>query len=327
MRTQLLKPKKKPATHTETNGHGRHARANDVVINGSVRIPPWVVGHESFRRWALSDEMPKSARFAWLGDKLRVEVQSELLHHLSDAELEETRAHACDPAVGSMLDSAIGRRVGDILIDEVVRIPGWVRNLDSFRRWAFSADFPKHGQVAFLGGKLWVDLSMETDFHNQIKTVITIVVGSIVLNEALGRFYADKMLLTQRKIALSHEPDAMFVSNARLEKGLAKLKEGDRSRELSGSPDMALEVVSKSSVEKDTIDLVELYAKAGITEYWLVDSTVETPELVIMRLVGGKYKSVRKQDGWVKSRVFGRSFRLTCRKDAKDVSHFNLQTR
>jgi len=46
-----------------------------------------------------------------------------------------------------------------------------------------------------------------------------------------------------------------------------------------------------------------------------------------MRLVNGKYVAARRDDGWVKSHVFGRSFRLTCRKDVKDVSQFNLETK
>lgn len=222
---------------------------------------------------------------------------------------------------------ATARRGRDILINGTVHIPAWVTDHDSFRRWAFSDAFPKRGRFAWLGDKLWVDLSMETEIHNQIKTVITIVVGSIVMNEALGRFFVDGMLLTDRALGLSNEPDAMFVSNERMEKGLASLKKGDQSMELSGSADMALEVVSKSSVQKDLVDSMVLYAKAGIAEYWLVDSTLESPELVIMRLVGEKYSPVRKHDGWVTSKVFGRSFRLTSRKDAKGVSRFNLETK
>ena len=71
-----------------------------------------------------------------------------------------------------------------------VQVPGWVRDLASFRRWVHSGEYPEKVRICYLAGEIWVDLSMETDFHNQIKTVITIVVGSIVLNEALGRFYA-----------------------------------------------------------------------------------------------------------------------------------------
>ncbi len=135
------------------------------------------------------------------------------------------------------------------------------------------------------------------------------------------------MLLTNRAAGLSCEPDAMFVSTKRLDSGRVTLKQGGKSMEITGSPDMALEVVSTSSVEKDLVDAITLYAKAGIREYWIVDATADSPELVIMRLVGGKYVAARKRHGWVASRVFGRSFRLTCKKDAKGTSQFALEAK
>ena len=325
MSTHLVNPKRKPGPKSSLNGRGNPTRLTEIVINGNVRIPRSVKDFDSFHRWVLSEDHPDQGKFSWFGDTLWVEAFSELVNHLSDAELARMRAQA--QALGPVRQAANGSHAGDILIDEIIRIPHWVRNLDSFRRWAFSDVFPEHGRIAFLAGKVWVDMSMETLFHSQIKTVITIVVGSIVLNESLGFFCADKMRMANRASGLSNEPDAMFVSNVSLEKGLAVLKNGDQSIEVTGSVDMALEVISKSSVGKDTIDARKAYAKAGIAEYWLVDSTVEIPELAIYRLTGGKYVAARKRDGWVKSNVFGRSFRLTCRKDAEGVSHFNLETK
>jgi Uma2 family endonuclease len=220
-----------------------------------------------------------------------------------------------------------GARLGDIIINGSLHIPRWVVDHDSYRRWAFSDGFPTQGQFAFLDGEIWVDLSMETDFHNQIKSVITIVIGYLVLQERLGRFYVDGMLLTNPTVGLSTEPDAMFISNQRFAKGDAKLKSGRKSMEVSGSADMTLEVISKTSAVKDTVDLMDLYAKAGVREYWLVDSTLDSPELVIMRLVAEKYVAVRKREGWVKSRVFSRSFRLTSRTDADGLLQFELETK
>ena len=52
--------------------------------------------------------------------------------------------------------------------------------------------------------------------------------------------------------------------------------------ELDGSPDMVLEVVSDSSVEKDIDVLMDLYWKAGIREYWLVDARGERIEFKIL---------------------------------------------
>ena len=215
--------------------------------------------------------------------------------------------------------------IDELVINGSAHIPHWVIDHESFRRWARSNAFPERGQFFYLDGTFWVDLSMETLIHNQIKNAILIVLGSIVTNEALGRVLGDRMMLTHPGAGLSCEPDLMFIANASLHDGAVILREGNTSLEVEGSPDMALEVVSKSSVQKDTVAFKELYARAAIAEYWIVDSTAEKPELVIYRLTDGKYLTVRRQDGWVKSKVFGRSFRLTSRKDAQGMSQFELE--
>lgn len=218
-------------------------------------------------------------------------------------------------------------RAADIIINGSVHIPPCVTDHDSFRRWACSADFPDRGQFFYLDGELWADLSMETLIHNQIKAVFSMVVSSIAFGESLGRYLGDRMMLAHLAAGLSCEPDGMFISNATFDRERVFFEKGDESLEIIGSPDMALEIISKSSVEKDTVILKELYAKAGITEYWLVDSTIETPELEIYRLVSGKYVAARKTGGWAKSQVFARSFRLTCKKDTQGLSHFSLETK
>ena len=48
-----------------------------------------------------------------------------------------------------------------IVIAEKVRIHAWVVDLESFRRWARSDEFPRRGWFSYLHGELWVDLSME----------------------------------------------------------------------------------------------------------------------------------------------------------------------
>jgi Uma2 family endonuclease len=218
-------------------------------------------------------------------------------------------------------------RITDIVINGAAHLPPWITDHNSFRRWACSDDFPRRGQFFFLAGELWADLSMETLIHNQIKNTIAAVLTAIAFGESLGRFLADRMMLANIAAGLSCEPDGMFISSAAFADGRITLKNGDDSLEIIGTPDMALEVVSKTSVEKDAVTLKELYAKAGIAEYWLVDSTVEAPALEIYRLAAGRYVAARKHDGWVKSNVFGRAFRLACKKDAQGVSQFNLETK
>ena len=145
--------------------------------------------------------------------------------------------------------------------------------------------------------------------------------------EKSGLFLVDRMLLTNLDVDLSTEPDGMYVSNECLEEGRAVVNEGDEAIEVIGSPDMTLEIVSPTSVEKDTVHLRRLYWEAKVREYWLVDSREKSFSFDILRHTSAKFVAVRKQQGWIKSQVFGREFRLLRETSALGVSTFTLEIR
>src|SRR5215208_6339605 len=108
-----------------------------------------------------------------------------------------------------------GRNMAALVVQQEhqdVRIPGWVRDLASFRRWAKSEDFPDRGSYAHLNGELWVDPSLERLAHNQIKTKFAAVLTALAKEATVGIFLGDRMLLTNVEADLSTEPDGMFLS-------------------------------------------------------------------------------------------------------------------
>ena len=214
-----------------------------------------------------------------------------------------------------------------IAVQEDIRIPTWVVDLESFRRWARSDEFPARGRFSHLAGGLWVDLSMETAGHNQAKWKMSLTLGGLIEAQTLGYFYPDRMRLVNVDADLSTEPDGMFISNKTLDTGLARLEHGTATLEVVGSPDMVLEVVSPSSVEKDTVLLRQLYWKAGVREYWLVDPRGLELHFDIFRHAEKGYVATRPRQGWLKSAVFGKSFRLTQRDDARGNPVFTLEVR
>ncbi|MBI1914391.1 MAG: Uma2 family endonuclease [Planctomycetes bacterium] len=207
------------------------------------------------------------------------------------------------------------------------RIPGWVADLDSFRRWARSDEFPDSGWFSYLAGEVWADPSMETAGHNQARWKISFTVGGLIEAQGLGRFFLDRMRLVNVDADLSTEPDAMFISNKTLDAGGARLEHVEATLEVVGSPDMVLEVVSPSSGQKDTVFLRELYWKARIREYWLVDPRGLELHFDILRHADKGYALTRRYQGWLKSTVFGKSFRLTQRNDARGDRVFTLEVR
>jgi Uma2 family endonuclease len=153
---------------------------------------------------------------------------------------------------------------------------------------------------------------MERVGHNQIKNEFGVVIGGLVRAADSGRYFPDGMGLRNDEADLGTEPDGMFVSDKSLQTGRVRL-EGEDSLWLEGTPDMVLEIVSPTSIEKDHEVLRELYWIAGIPEYWLVDPLGDQLQFDVLRRGPKGYVVTRKQGGWVKSAVLGKSFQLTQR--------------
>jgi len=90
------------------------------------------------------------------------------------------------------------------------------------------------------------------------------------------------------------EPDILFVKKAHL----ARVKRGG----IEGAADLALEIVSPESVERDYFKKRNQYEVFGITEYWIVDEHEQ--KVMVLRLDGhGRYREVRAKKGVFHSQV------------------------
>lgn len=214
--------------------------------------------------------------------------------------------------------------------NRVVSIPTWVVDLESFRRWADADDFPEDGRAWYLQGEVWIDMSKEQIFsHLAVKREFFFVLTGLVKAEDLGLFLPDGLLLSNVAADISGNPDATFASTASIQANQVQLIEGWDGGfvEMEGTPDMVLEVVSASSVHKDTVVLRQAYWQAGILEYWLVDARQEPVRFDIFRRTAKRYVATRKRDGWLKSSVFGKSFRLTLRTNPLGHPEYTLAVR
>lgn len=166
---------------------------------------------------------------------------------------------------------------GCISFQEEVRVPTEAFDFAGFRKWVHSDEFPERGKVSFIDGEIVVDMSPEEiDSHASLKSDLHAQLWVFVRQNRLGKIFPDGTLLVNEPAGLSTEPDIMFCRNESLKSKTAykrKIVEGSgRYVELAGSPDLAVELVSRSSVRKDTKLLRDRYFAAGITEYWLIDA-------------------------------------------------------
>ena len=92
-------------------------------------------------------------------------------------------------------------------------------------------------------------------------------------------------------------------------------------------PDVVLEVISPESRGADEETKYRDYEAAGVSEYWLVDPLGEELSFDILRLTARGYSAARKSDGWVKSAVFGKSFKLVQEEGSGELPAYRLLVR
>jgi Uma2 family endonuclease len=213
-----------------------------------------------------------------------------------------------------------------------VHVPVSAFTLDGFRTWVTSEALPEKLRVAYLDGEVYLDMSKEEqETHAAVKAEISWVVMGLYRHTGRGKFYFDGVLVTNEDAELSTNPDATFISRESLEAGRARLvpKENRPGAylEIEGSPDWILEVVSESSVKKDLRLLRVAYHRAHVSEYWLVDARGDELVFQILYWCKAGVAAAPSKDGWQRSRVFGRSFRLERRRDDLGLWEYTLHVK
>ena len=192
-----------------------------------------------------------------------------------------------------------------------------------------SDDFPEKLPVTFLRGEVMIDMSMEEiRTHSAVKTEVSGVLWTLNREVEFGDLYINGVLVTNKQADVSNNPDMVAVFWESLERNLVRyVTRDDRDLEVVGSPDWVLEIVSNSSVTKDLRQLREAYHQAGIREYWIIDARSEEIRFLVLHWRKSGYVAAPHHDGWVRSRVFQREFRLTRKRDRRGAWKYTLEIR
>jgi Uma2 family endonuclease len=202
--------------------------------------------------------------------------------------------------------------------------------LAGFRAWVTSGEFPEHIRAAFLDQEIYLDMSNEElETHNKVKSEVTRVLLNLNRELQLGTYYSDGALVTNLVAGVSNNADGTFVTWESLETERVRLvpRQGEQGHytEIEGTPDWVLEIVSNSSVQKDTQRLRAAYHRAGIPEYWLIDARGEAIVFQILHWRKTGYAAAPSRGGWQRSRVFGRSFRLVREQGRRGLWTYTLE--
>src|SRR5437764_12783389 len=118
---------------------------------------------------------------------------------------------------------------------------------------------------------------------NDLHGWLVAILRPYVRKKDLGNIYSSRVAM---RLDVQHgpEPDVLFVRKDRLH--LAQ------RTHIVGRADLAIEIVSPDSVERDYYDKRELYEQFQIPEYWIIDEHEQTA--LFLRLnARGRYREVR----------------------------------
>jgi Uma2 family endonuclease len=140
----------------------------------------------------------------------------------------------------------------------------------------------------------WVDgevtVFMPPDLqHNRISMFLATILNLFVNLHNLGQVIAAPFEMKLRDGRSYREPDLLFVSIDRL----GRLDD----QRLNGPADLAVEIVSETSVTRDRREKFIEYASAGVREYWLFDAREGHRSFNPYRLTaGGTYEAIALDD-------------------------------
>lgn len=214
----------------------------------------------------------------------------------------------------------------------LLHVPASAHTFAGFRAWIQSDEFPEKLRATFLDQEIYLDMSQEElGAHVLVKDEVSGVVRALNKRLRLGFYFGDGAQISHPEAGVSNQPDATLLTRASIRAGRVRLipkkDKKDRFIEIEGTPDWVMEVVSDSSVKKDTALLRAAYHRAGIPEYWLIDARGEAIQFQIYHWRPSGYVKAPGKDGWQRSRVFGREFRLIRTPEEFDLWEYTLEMR
>lgn len=282
-------PKSRRPTVSPPAAPGSIDGRDDFVLH----IPASAFTLDGFRKWVKSDEFPDHVRVTFVNGEMWLDPQ---------------------------------------YCDLFLHIPANARTLDGFRKWVKSDEVPERMRVTFVNGEIFLDMSKEElETHNQVRTEVMLALGMLDRDREIGTLYDEGVLITNKGAKVSNNPDGVYLTRASRREGRVRLvkRKGKAGQylEIAGAPDWVMEVLSDSSVKKDTQRLRKSYHKAGIREYWLIDARGKEIDFQILVRHKKGYAAAPKKDGWQRSPVFGRFFRLTRKKHPDGDWLYRLEAR
>jgi Uma2 family endonuclease len=130
--------------------------------------------------------------------------------------------------------------------------------------------------------------------HDDVQFWLRSIVTHFAQHHDLGAVHGPEVMIRVPQLNQRRLPDVLFVAKKR-----ARIL---KKTIVDGPPDLIMEVVSPDSVERDWVEKLADYERAGVKEYWIVDVAAKKLEVYSLSK-DGKYRRIKEKDGKVFSAV------------------------
>ncbi len=184
-----------------------------------------------------------------------------------------------------------------ILASEALPIYGNLRGLklrmteEEFVNWSETVDETIHAE--WVAGEV-IMMTPDNLEHNDTEGLIYRVFTEFVNIKGLGRVFHGHVQVRLPVKPSRRDPDILFVSKRRLH--LLK------KNYIDGAPDLAMEIVSPSSGERDFRIKYHEYEEAGVREYWIIEPMTRAISVYVLNSKD-RYESVPEKHEKFPSKV------------------------
>ncbi len=134
--------------------------------------------------------------------------------------------------------------------------------------WEDVLRMPDDGnRYEFIGGRLYMTPAPVTR-HQRISKLLHWALMEVLERAGHGQVFYAPLLVEFPGTDDRVQPDILFVSNER--------RSIIGEKQVTGAPDLVVEILSPSTAHRDRGIKLDLYARHGVREYWIVDPEEDT---------------------------------------------------
>ena len=137
--------------------------------------------------------------------------------------------------------------------------------------WEDALRMPDDGnRYEFIGGRLYMTPAPVIR-HQRVSKLLQLALVDLLERSGRGEIFYAPCLVQFPGTEDRVQPDLLFVSNER--------RDIIGRKQLTGAPDLVVEILSPSTAHRDCGVKLDLYARCGVREHWIVDPDDDTVDV------------------------------------------------